>query len=195
LLIGVLIPVAGYFAIKQEREVTTLSWIAFLLLISPVALLCVILFWKNITAYQKLLYVTAGYTLFNIVALHIVYPTLYSRNPVSKTIGLIEKRAIYSYKPISKGHYYKFKNNSYSITEDEGEFYNPAYNFYLNEPVKKIFNADTLHRALIVNPNAVVIARADNESDLQKLNLLKIAEHHDLFELSTTVLYVSPVKP
>jgi hypothetical protein len=89
-----------------------------------------------------------------------------------------------------KKDYYRYKSERYSITEDEGEFYNPAYNFYLNSPIKKISNADTLQAALLQYPYAIVVGRARNVEDLEKLNLTKVAEHHDLFETSTTVLYV-----
>ena len=77
------------------------------------------------------------------------------------------------------------------LTEDEGEFYNPAYNFYLDKPVEKFNNLDSLQAALQQNPSAIVISRAYDEADLQKLNLLTLAEHHDLFESPTTVVYGS----
>jgi len=196
LVLGLLIPIAGYFAIAQEREAASLNTLALLLLVAPIALMVIILRWKKVSAWQKIMYVAVAYTLFNIVILHIVYPAIYKQNPVAKTLSIVQTQpVVYSYKPASKQPYIKYKSDRYVITEDEGEFYNPGYNFYLNAPVIKFTNADSLQAALIKNLSAIIISRKDNDADLQKLNLTKVAEHHDLFETPTTVLYAVPNKP
>jgi 4-amino-4-deoxy-L-arabinose transferase-like glycosyltransferase len=196
LVFGLLIPVAGFFGVAQEKEIAFLNWVTLFLLIAPVVFLAIIILWKNISNYQKILSVAAAFTLFNIVALQIVYPTLYKQNPVAKTLVFVQEHPIvYAYKPISKTPYYKYRSNRYSVTEDEGEFYNPAFNFYLNQPVIKFFNIDTLKAALITNPSAIIIGRTQDSGDLQQLNLTKVAEHHDLFESPTTILYVTRNQP
>jgi hypothetical protein len=113
--------------------------------------------------------ISLAWTIFNISLLHFIYPFLYSQNPVAKTIEEVKKHpAVFSYM-----------------------IYNPGYNFYLHKPVNKFFDVASLSAALAANPNAVIITRTENEGDLQALPIEKIAEHHDLFELPTTALYVT----
>lgn len=196
LLLCLLIPVAAYFAIRQEREVASLNRLALLLLVASLAFIVLIMLWRKISAWQKITSVAVAYTLFNIAILHVVYPAIYKQNPVAKTLSIVQTQpVVYAYKSVSKQPYIKYKSERYVITEDEGEFYNPGYNFYLNKPVIKFTNADSLQTALITNPSAIIISRKDNDADLQKLNLTKVAEHHNLFESSTTVLYAAPNKP
>lgn len=195
LVLCLLIPVAGYFAIAQESEVAFLNRLALLLLIAPLAFIVLIMLWEKISASKKIVFVAGAFTLFNIAILHVVYPAIYKQNPVAKTLSIVQKHpVVYAYKSASKP-YIIYKNERYIITEDEGEFYNPGYNFYLNTPVIKFTNADSLQAALIKNPSAIIISRKDNDADLQKLNFVKVAEHHDLFESPTTVLYAAPNKP
>jgi 4-amino-4-deoxy-L-arabinose transferase-like glycosyltransferase len=172
-IFGLVIPIAGYIAIGKEKEAASLNWLALLLLIAPVCLFIILLLWKRFSRYKKVVAIVVVYTLFNVVTLHFVYPTLYKQNPVAKTLSLVrEHSSVYSYM-----------------------IYNAGYNFYLDKPVKKFFNVDSLKIALTANPSAIVITRTENAPDLQKLNLNKLAEHHDLFELPTTVLYVTKSNP
>jgi 4-amino-4-deoxy-L-arabinose transferase-like glycosyltransferase len=169
LALNLVIPVAAYFAIQNEKEVADLKWLALLFSIAPICLLIVLSLWKNMAPYKRIVSIAIVYTLFNIIILHIAYPTVYKQNPVAKTLNIVKQHnPVYSYM-----------------------LYNAGYNFYLDKPVKKFFNLDTLHAALEINPTAIVISRSENAGGLKKLNLAKVAEHHDLFELPTTVLYVS----
>jgi len=168
LLLSIVTPTVVFFAIQEQKEIAALKPLALLMLITPTCLL-IALIWKNSTSYKRIVAIALSYTLFNIVTLHFVYPRIYNQNPVAKTLSIVKQhQQVYSYM-----------------------LYNAAYNFYLDEPVKKIFNVDTLQAALKINPSAIVISRAENSADLQKLNLFKVAEHQDLFELHTNVLYVS----
>lgn len=190
IVLGCAIPVAGYVAISNEKEATSLASLSMLLLIVPVTLVVLLALGKKASAFNKIIFIAGAYTLFDILALHFIYPTLYKQNPVAKTLSIVQKQTVFSYKHIDRKSYVRYKSNRYTITEDEGEFYNPAYNFYLDKPVQKFYNIDTLQVALQQNPSAVIVSRKEYESDLQKLNLTKLAEHHDLFELPTTVVYV-----
>lgn len=190
LVLSCIIPIAGYVALSAEKEVAPFKSISLLLLLLPIALTVILVQWKKIPASKKIISIAAAYMLFNIAGLHFIYPALYRKNPVTQTLSMVQNRTVFSYKHIDKTSYYTFKSNRYVLTQDEGEFYNPAYNFYLAKPVEKFYNLDTLRTALKQNPTAVVISRKDSEADLQKLSLVKIAEYHDLFELPTTVIYV-----
>jgi hypothetical protein len=121
------------------------------------------------TNYKRILGIAIGYSLFNLMALHVVYPIIYRQNPIAKTLNEVKKhKAVFAYK-----------------------MYNPGYNFYLDSAIKKYSSPETLQAALINNPGAIVISRQDDAKEIQHLNLKLVAQHHDLFELPTTVLYVS----
>jgi 4-amino-4-deoxy-L-arabinose transferase-like glycosyltransferase len=194
ILIGftALVAIGGFFAIAQEPAAASINWIALFLLVAPLALLVVSILWKNLGSYARIIWILAAYSIFNSMLLHFIYPTLYSQNPVTKTMRIVERhKEVYSYKKVSKEPYTIAKNNTFTIVNQEGEFYNPAYNFYLRKPVKKFTNIDSLQAALLVHPGAILITTKDTEEQLSRLGLIKVAEHHDLFENPTTVLYVS----
>ena len=163
-----IIPIAGFFAIKQEVEAANLNWIALFLLLGFLALLVVSILWKNLENYTGFIAIGLSFSIFNSMFLHFIYPTLYKQNPVAKTIRVVERQpVIFAY-----------------------HIYNPGYNFYLKGPVIVFDTVDSLSVALKQNPGAILITRKQKAGDLKALSLIKVAEHHDLFELPTTVLYV-----
>ena len=168
-----IIPVAGFFAIRQEKEAAYISWISFLLLAGTIAFIVVLALWKNLSAYRKIVGIMLAYSLFNLMVLHIVYPILYRQNPVAKTLPLVKKhQPVFAY-----------------------EIYNPGYNFYLNTNIRKFYNVDSLQTALLQNPDAILITRTNYIDTLKRLNLVEVARHHDLFESPTTILYVNTNQP
>lgn len=166
-------PIAGYFAIKQETEVSSLRWIALLLLIVPVSFIFFLLINKS-TGWQRLLYgIVVLFSLLNVILLYYVYPTLYKQNPVAKTIEIVKRSPVVL---------------SYQI-------YNPGYNFYLNSNIKRYQSLDSINAQLRQNPEAIVISRKEFTDSLRSLNLDIIAEHRDLFELPTTIILKHHAKP
>ena len=110
--------------------------------------------------------IVIAFCLLNAVLLYNVYPSLYKQNPVAKTIDIVKQApAVFAYK-----------------------IYNPGYNFYLDKNVKRYQSLDSLNTQMKQNPAAVVISRKEFADSLQLLNLDVISEHHDLFELPTTVI-------
>jgi hypothetical protein len=165
--IMVLVPVAGYFAIQQEVEAKQISWVALTLLIGPWMLVSFLVSnRKRLDWFKRIIIIAIGYSFFNIILLHVVYPRLYEKNPVSKTINLVKQyRYIYSY-----------------------QIYNPGYNFYLNTNIKEYPLLDSIRRKMAEHPDALIISRKEFVDSLKTLNLEVISEHHDIFELPTTVI-------
>jgi 4-amino-4-deoxy-L-arabinose transferase-like glycosyltransferase len=172
LLIMTAVPVAGYFAIQQEIEAKQISWVALTMLIAPWMMLCFMIFNKNIDWFKRILIIAVPYTFFNILLLHVVYPKLYEKNPVSKTIR------------IAKNHQHIY---AYQI-------YNPGYNFYLNTNIKEYPSLDSIKARLQQYPDALIISRKEFTDSLKTLNLQVVAQHHDIFELPTTILLTSNAK-
>jgi 4-amino-4-deoxy-L-arabinose transferase-like glycosyltransferase len=168
-----LLPVAGYLAVKSEAEAAAISWVVLILLAGTIGFVVVLAKWRSLQVYLRIFTVMAAWTVFNIMALHTVYPILYSQNPVQKTLPLvIGKHAVFAY-----------------------EIYNPGYNFYLQTNVRKFYQVDSLRAALEKNPDAIVITRTEFSAVLKPLHLQEVARHHDLFETPTTILYVQGEEP
>ena len=167
------IPFAAYFAISHETETASVSWLAWLIIIIPVGLILFLFVNKRLDWQNKISAIIILYSLFNIISLWYIYPTLYKQNPVSKTIDIIKSLpTILSYKT-----------------------YNPGYNFYLNRNVKKYDSIDSLNIQLQQNPGAIVISRKEFLDSLQKIDLQVIAQHRDIFELPTTIILKQYAKP
>lgn len=173
LCILTIIPFAGYLAINNELEAAYVSWIALLLLAGALCLFLVLWQWKKWTVYKIVIGLFVSYSLFNIIALHQVYPIIYRQNPVAKTINeVLRHNKIFAY-----------------------EIYNPGYNFYLPSGVNRFTNVDSLNSAILQNPSAIIITRLAYADKLKGLSLKEVARHHDLFETPTTVLYVTNNQP
>ena len=159
-----IIPVAGYIAIRQEAEAKDINYIALFLLVTPVILI-VGLFIK--TGWQKKINILfIAYAVFNIIGLQYVYPTLYKQNPVAKTLDIVKQYpAVYCY-----------------------NIFNSGYRFYLDKNVPRTYDTAILRHWLDSTKNAIVITRTDYLDSLKGLPLLEIARHHDIFELPTTVI-------
>lgn len=168
-----ILPIAGYFAIRQEAEAATVSWIAWLLLAAPLLLLVLLAVAPAHSWYARIRALCIAYTLFNLLGLQVVYPMLYNQNPVKKTLGLVkDKSVILSY-----------------------QIFNAGYNFYLSHNIKKYYRIDSVARALQTYPDAVIISRKEYLDSLRTLPVTVISEHHDLFELPTTIILKSNAKP
>ncbi len=166
LFIMTAIPIAGYFAIEQEEEAKHISWIALSLLVAPIIFTAHLIQNRKADWFRRIIIIAIGYSFFNIVFLHIVYPTLYNQNPVSKTIRLVNQYDhIYSY-----------------------QIYNPGYNFYLNTNIKEYPSIDSIKGKLNQYPDALILSRKEFEAELKNIGLEVIAEHHDIFELPTTII-------
>lgn len=110
--------------------------------------------------------IIGGYSVFNLLFLAIGYPAVYKHNPVTKTLHLLHKdEQVYSYK-----------------------IYNPAYNFYLNKPIKVLDTPDQLNEIMTTHPEALVISRESLLPELQSLHYTLRAKERDLFETATTVI-------
>ncbi len=173
IVISLIAAIAGYFAIRLEVEASSISWIALLIIIIPVGFISFLLIYKKATWLKRISVIVILYSLLNIILLYYIYPTLYKQNPVSKTIDIVKHSpTVISYKT-----------------------YNPGYNFYLDENIKKYDSIDSLSIYLQQNPGATIISRKQFLSSLQTIGLDVVAEHHDIFELPTTIILKQHAKP
>jgi len=158
--------VAGYFAIGAEAELKPFSWLALLLLASPMVLL--IAYYAGNKSWQHIMRgIFIGYFVLNVTGLQVVYPTLYSQNPVAKTIATVKQhKNIFGY-----------------------QLFNPAYRFYVDSNIPRTGDTAVLHSWLATHEDAVVLTRANYADSLKQLPLNEVARYKDIFELPTTVVY------
>lgn len=160
------VPVAGYFAIKNEIEAKDLNLFPLLLLIIPVLLILLLLIRKNNNWGSRITNIFIAWYFFNVIGLCYLYPLLYNRNPVKQTIEVV-----------------KHHENIYSY-----QTFNPGYRFYLDKNVQRTKSLDTLKKWLTNSTDAIIITRTNFLDSLKSLPVHEIARHHDLFELPTTVI-------
>ena len=166
------LPAAGYFAIRQESEVASYTWLPLLLFILPAGFVFFVLLKKQ--DWRKNIFVIViTFSLLNVMLLYYIYPTLYKQNPVAKTIDIVSSAPVLL---------------SYRI-------YNAGYNFYLDKNIKRYQSLDSVNAQLQQHPDAVIISRKEFADSLRSLGVDIIAEHRDLFELPTTIILKRHAKP
>lgn len=173
LAVTLLLPVAGYFAIRQEAEAKDISWVALLLLIAPLMFIIYVAIARQDNWASRIGFIAFAFSTFNLIGLHYVYPALYNRNPVNKTIDKVRQyHHIYGYK-----------------------IFNPAYRFYLDKNIPVTDDVQELNHWLDSTPNALVITRTEYMESLKQIQLQEIAKHHDIFELPVTIILEHHAKP
>lgn len=164
LIIGVLLPIIGYFALNQEVATHNLAPLALWIIILPFGLL-IILFTRKKIFPKILLSIVFLYLLFNFLFIDVLYPIIYNKNPVTLSMPLIDT------------------NMKVVAFQD----YNPAFNFYLPSNVQIVNNIDSLG-ILLKKQNLAILTREDRipyfDTATFKINIIA----HDIFENPTSVV-------
>lgn len=166
LVFTIAVPIAGYFALKQENDLAFLAPVAFILLVVPLLLLVFIFFKKKNFAKRQIAYLFWTFCIFNLIGIAYLYPAIYRQNPVAATMEAVKKeQSIFAF-----------------------QIFNPGYCFYLDKNIPRTYYVDTLKQWLQSPGNAIVITRMEYLPALKNLPLVEIARHRDIFELPTTVI-------
>lgn len=166
LVINIVLPVAAYFGIKNEINTNGLENYAsglFILMLASLLSTYLVIRGHVRHAFMTILIL---YAVFNFIFLQVLYPVIYKQNPMSLSIDKVKTHQ---------------KVVAYKI-------FHPSYTYYLTERVPVFQNLDSLNLFLGQN-EAAVISRSDFSEDLKKINLTEVAQIHDLFESSTTIVY------
>ena len=165
LIINLGLTVAAYFGIRNEVELRGYENLSAVLLILILAAIVGIYFTRNNQFRKAVLSLFSIYTIFNFFFLNWLYPELYKNNPMSKTIDTVRQYDnVVAYK-----------------------IFHPSFTYYLPKTVKVFESSDSL-KMYLQNNKAMVISRSEFKQELKNLGLKEEEEHHDLFELSTTLL-------
>ncbi len=166
LILTVLLTTAAFIGLVIEPATGPFTGWTTIFLVPVATALTGWLYLKRLGFKKSLFIVAGGYLLFNFLFLVLAYPAIYRNNPVAKTQHLLRKHEqVYAYKT-----------------------YNPAYNFYLNKPIKVLDTAEELG-ALLQQPGIIkIISREAYLSELRQFPLKLIATERDLFETATTII-------
>ena len=165
LLINLALPVAAYLGIKNEIELKGYENLSAGMVILTLAAIIALYFLTRKLFIKAFLTIFIFYTVFNFLFFNWFYPILYNNNPMSKTIGEIKKyENVISYK-----------------------IFHPSFSYYLPQRIRVFESVDSLRQYLQQN-KAVVISRTDFRDELKGIGLTEVAAHHDLFELSSTLI-------
>ncbi len=166
IILNLLLCVGAFIGLGLEKEVAHLKYASIVFLIPLVGLVWGWMSYKTDAAQITLVKVLSTYLVFLLVANVWIYPTVYAQNPVTQTKALLPvDETIYAYK-----------------------IYNPAYNFYLNKPVKQWETISDFKDSLPIGKTAYIISRQEFAKDFEGLPVKIIATKKDIFENPTTVL-------
>lgn len=169
LCINLLLPAGGFFALQNEVNTKGLEYISLLLLILAAAGF-VLFYWRR--NFKKAVVAAFSlYCVFNIVFFHFLYPAVYRNNPLTRTIETVQQ-----YENVI----------AYRI-------FHPSFTYYLPERVREFHTPDSL-KAYLDNHKAAIISRKDHAKVLDSLGLKQLFSEHDIFEVSTTVIYTNEEK-
>lgn len=178
LVIGLSLPIGGFFALKAEMDVATEAPLAWGLAILAAAQLLAFFVRKSGKPATSWKLALGGWVFMNAFALWIAYPKVYSHNPATqayKTV-LSTNSSLVAYKAF----------NPALLVQ------NPSHNFQI--PVYQ--DPDALKQAIdsANNREVSVVTREEFVPEIESLGFKLVLAHKDLFELPTTVL-LQPAVP
>lgn len=161
-----ILPVGIYLALLSEVQTKHVASIA-AILIMPIVLSSVLLIKKNrFTNTSIMHFITGIFFVFNLVILTTIYPVAYRNNPVTKTIDIVKSGKMI----VAFGHY------------------NPAFNFYLNNTVKKL-EATQIDSLNTLPQGTIILTCSTHFHELESLHLNLLAREHDIFEGRETLIF------
>ncbi|MBA4145291.1 MAG: hypothetical protein C0523_05975 [Cytophaga sp.] len=170
LLLCVAVPVAIYFALHHEKELSTLRHFAWLFMVLPLGSITGwYLFIKKRNT--DFVYAWSGSWILAIVLFfYVAYPQVDRKNPVAESMPLITS----TYADYTMVVYKQF---------------NPAYVFRLRKTMKVIDSPEELATVLANTNNVLLFTRTKYAEELQSIPSLKVIyQGRDLFEGSETLL-------
>jgi hypothetical protein len=124
------------------------------------------LYFKKKQVLQSFQLFVIGYTVFNFLFLTFAYPAIYQNNPVTTSLSIIKNKKLYAY-----------------------GMYNPAYNFYVYQPIIDLATANNIKKLWTIYPESIIVARESSLESLHgKLEYTIIHRYRDTFENPVTVL-------
>ena len=163
LVIAILIPIAGFIAMKYDSSLVDVRQSAFWLVFLPLGIFLASFFRKKLDNF--LLTIAASGVVTATVFFVVVFPKLDRQNPVSNSLEMLKGKEIAYF-----------------------EKYNPAYSFYLKKKIESL-TFDEFTAFFQNNPDGIIISTKKKIKDVELPSNCEIVfSGKDLFESPTTVL-------
>jgi 4-amino-4-deoxy-L-arabinose transferase-like glycosyltransferase len=164
--INILLGIGVYILLKNDNVFHTFKWWGILFLALATTCVFAFLYFKKKQVLQSFQLFVIGYTVFNFLFLTFAYPAIYQNNPVTTSLSIIKNKKLYAY-----------------------GMYNPAYNFYVYQPIIDLATANNIKKLWTIYPESIIVARESSLESLHgKLEYTIIHRYRDTFENPVTVL-------
>ena len=166
-LIMALLPFIIYYALQMDPVLSNLDHLAVYFILLPMGGLLGLIFTLKGNFKGMMLSLSLSWVVVILLFFYIVYPQVDQKNPVARTIEIIDKN-----RPVA----------AYKI-------YNPSFSFYIPKPFTRLQTKAEVQEYIKNNQGYIITRKslADEINDLPGLR--KIGEAKDIFEIPTTVIY------
>jgi len=166
-VITLILPVAAYFAIPQEKALKGLEYLALFLGLLPIGAAVAIFLLRKHDFQKANLTVAISFMLTSLLVFYVVYPKLYKRNPMSLSLPKMAQSAHIAY-------YKRF---------------NPSFAFYLKKPIPELKNIYEVKAFLNEHPKGYIITERKRFKDISEVAEFEIlTEQKDTFERPVTMV-------
>lgn len=169
-LIAMALPIAGYFALSNEKELSSLNFYSFWLLPTAISSVLGFYFYLKDSFKKAFITIALGWVLINPVLFLIVYPALTDQSPVVKS------------QPILEGKEY----NEVIVFKR----FDAAFPINYNRTYKVLDSIEDIENFFINNPNGMVLTNSRDYSELLNIEGIRMEfECKALFESHTTRIF------
>ncbi|WP_025863968.1 ArnT family glycosyltransferase [Prolixibacter bellariivorans] len=168
LIIGLLIPIGAFIAMKLDKSLVPVANMAWFFLVIPAGSVWALYnFYQQRSQQRIFTALSAGWIMAGILFFMVVFPAVNRQNPVQKALTAMDIS-----RPVA---YY-------------GRF-NPAFAFALKKHIPQMKTPEEVSAFFQEHPNGYLISITKVQKELEALPLKEIVRQKDLFENKTTQVY------
>lgn len=167
IVLSILLPIAGYIGLTLEKQLISIRWVSFCILIITVGAFLAYRHYLQLQ-FEKCLYtISVSWMLLAFAMFGVVYPVLTAQNPVSLAKEKIPMNAtLISYKR-----------------------FDSAFPINFNRTIDVIYSIDSIAKYLEAHPEAFVLSNDRTRNDLLTLNGIEVVvDQKALFENHHTLI-------
>jgi hypothetical protein len=168
LVIGLLIPIGAFIAMKLDKSMVPVANMAWLFLVIPAGSAWALYnFYKQRSQQRIFTALSTGWIMAGLLFFLVAFPAVNRQNPVQKALTVMDIS-----RPVA---YY-------------GRF-NPAFAFALKKHIPEMKTPEEVSTFFQEHPNGYLISITKVQKDLEALPLKEVVHQKDLFENKTTQVY------
>lgn len=174
LVITITLPIGGYFALENEKQLIDVSWLSGFIFILTLGSVLALYFFRKKRYQLSISSLAWSWMLFGMILFGVIYPKLTTQNPVS----------------LSKKY---LKEGSDFVAYDR---FDSAFPINYNQTIEVIPTLEKVKNYLDSVPNGIVISNSRHRDSLLQLkDIVVLLDQKALFEGNTTLLIQKKVDP